>query len=261
MAVLHRGPPHRHWRGRDLLPAGPRRHEHAARRCPEERAAVGAAMTLLGPVGSVDRLRRHMNPCLVGTTGCIYMCVLALAACSRAPRNEITSKVPYADHIGTKYSVVADDLYALGVYESFENRGPSVVEELSSGGAATANLLTGLKIDETFARADASDTHTILVDALGSVLALTDNAGNILTSYRFEPFGTTSLSGATNTNATQYTSREHDRTDLYYYRARYYSPGIGRFISEDPIGFSGGANLYAYVGDNPVNLIDSLGLC
>lgn len=47
---------------------------------------------------------------------------------------------------------------------------------------------------------------------------------------------------------------------LYYYRARYYDPTIGRFLSEDPIGFNGGINLYTYVGNRPVNFIDPFGL-
>jgi RHS repeat-associated protein len=59
-----------------------------------------------------------------------------------------------------------------------------------------------------------------------------------------------------------YTGREYDEeTGLYCYRARYYSPDLQRFISEDPIGFEGGdVNLYAYVHSNPVNRIDPLGL-
>jgi RHS repeat-associated protein len=58
-----------------------------------------------------------------------------------------------------------------------------------------------------------------------------------------------------------YTGREWDEeTGLYYYRTRYYDPTNGRFISEDTIGFNGGdANLYRYVGNNPVNLIDPYG--
>ena len=58
-----------------------------------------------------------------------------------------------------------------------------------------------------------------------------------------------------------FTGREWDaETGLNYYRARYYDPQAGRFISTDPIGLSGGINLYAYVGDDPVNATDPLGL-
>jgi RHS repeat-associated protein len=45
-----------------------------------------------------------------------------------------------------------------------------------------------------------------------------------------------------------------------YYRARYYNPATGRFLSEDPAGFKGGINRYAYVGDSPENFVDPLGL-
>ncbi|MGH7125684.1 MAG: RHS repeat-associated core domain-containing protein, partial [Stellaceae bacterium] len=48
---------------------------------------------------------------------------------------------------------------------------------------------------------------------------------------------------------------------LYYYRARMYSPALGRFMQPDPIGYRGGANLYAYVGNDPLNQLDSFGLC
>src|SRR5437899_1705882 len=44
-----------------------------------------------------------------------------------------------------------------------------------------------------------------------------------------------------------------------YCRARYYHPGLARFVSEDPIGFAGGFNLYSYVGNDPVNYVDPLG--
>jgi RHS repeat-associated protein len=58
-----------------------------------------------------------------------------------------------------------------------------------------------------------------------------------------------------------FTGREWDpEIGLYYYRARYYDPHLGRFISEDPIGFRGGENFYAYVGGNPVSQKDPLGL-
>ena len=68
------------------------------------------------------------------------------------------------------------------------------------------------------------------------------------------------LSGGSG-NAFRYTGREDDATGLYYYRARYYHPGLQRFISEDPLDFSGGdANLFNYVRNIPTQLRDPLGL-
>ncbi|MEW6609965.1 MAG: RHS repeat-associated core domain-containing protein, partial [bacterium] len=62
-------------------------------------------------------------------------------------------------------------------------------------------------------------------------------------------------------NSYLFTGREIDaESGLYYYRARYYDSEVGRFVTQDPIGFEGGINLYAYVGNNPINLIDPTGL-
>ena len=132
------------------------------------------------------------------------------------------------------------------------------VQELS-GTTPTANMLTG-GIDEYFMRTDASGTVNYLTDALGSTSALADTTGTIRTQYAYEPFGATSVSGILSTNSYQYTGRENDGTGLYYYRARYYNPATGRFISEDPLGFGGGdVNLYAYVADSPTNFTDPFG--
>ncbi len=65
----------------------------------------------------------------------------------------------------------------------------------------------------------------------------------------------------TSSNAFQYTSRENDGAGLYYYRYRYYSPAVHRFVSVDPLGFrSGDVNGYSYVGNQPFNVRDPLGL-
>jgi RHS repeat-associated protein len=94
---------------------------------------------------------------------------------------------------------------------------------------------------------------------LGSTFELADAAGALQTHYTFEPVGAMNTSGASSTNAVQYTGRENDTTGLYFYRARYYRPQLQRFLAEDPIGVSGGINLYEYVGSNPIRYTDPLG--
>jgi RHS repeat-associated protein len=138
--------------------------------------------------------------------------------------------------------------------------GVNPVQELS-GSTVTANLLTGLGVDEVFTRTDSAGARSFLADALGSTVALTDTNGAVQTQYAYGPFGATTTTGASSTNSFEFTGRENDGTGLYYYRARYYNTTIGRFVSEDPIGFDGGdVNLYAYVANDPINLIDPSGL-
>jgi RHS repeat-associated protein len=146
-----------------------------------------------------------------------------------------------------------------GTTTSFLYDALNLVQELS-GSTPTANLLTGLGIDETFTRTDGSGTSALVVDALGSTLELADASGTLETHYSYEPFGATTTSGATSTNAQQYTGRENDGTGLYFNRARFYSPVLQRFISEDPLGMAGGSNLFAYAGNIPTSFIDPLGL-
>jgi RHS repeat-associated protein len=135
----------------------------------------------------------------------------------------------------------------------------NVVQELS-GTTPIANLLSG-GMDEVFARTDSSGSSAILADVLGSSVALSDSSGVLQTNYTYEPFGNTSTSGTPSTNASQFTGRENDGTGLYYYRARYYSPIFQRFLSQDPLGFGGGdSNLYGYVRNSPLNLVDPIGL-
>jgi RHS repeat-associated protein len=138
--------------------------------------------------------------------------------------------------------------------------GADIVQELS-GTTPTATVIRGLSVDELWSRTDALGTHVTLADALGSMLAETDTSGLIQTQFGYEPFGNTTSTGTFTATAFEYTGREHDTDDLYFYRARFYSPTEGRFLSEDPIEFRGGLNLYAYVADNPLNLIDPSGEC
>ncbi len=146
-----------------------------------------------------------------------------------------------------------------GTTTNFVYDGLNPVQE-KNGATVTANLLTGLGIDEFFARTDGVGVRALLPDALGSTVALGDNTGTLQTQYTYEPFGFASQTGAASTNSYKFTGREKDGTGLLYYRARYYHPRLQRFISEDPIGFAGrDVNLYAYVWENPLAYVDPSG--
>jgi RHS repeat-associated protein len=116
-------------------------------------------------------------------------------------------------------------------------------------------------VDQILSRTDANGTSYPITDFLGSTVALTDASGAVRTEYTYDPFGQTTATGDASTNSYQYTGRENDgASGLYYYRNRYYSPALQRFISPDPLGWSAGANFYSYVGNDPINFVDPLGL-
>ena len=151
------------------------------------------------------------------------------------------------DAFGRRHSKAVSGLTTQFLYD-----GPNAIKET---GGTTANLLTGLGVDEIFSRTDTSGSSTFLTDALGSTAALTDPKGNIQTQYAYAPFGNTTVSGLPSTNSFQFTGRENDRTGLYYYRDRYYGPALGRFTSEDRLRFTGGGtDYYVYNRNNPITL-------
>jgi RHS repeat-associated protein len=156
--------------------------------------------------------------------------------------------------------------------------GIQVIGELADGRLA-ATMLTGLNVDEVIARtvnvtaASAENplaTKSYLADALNSVLAMTLPNQNPEVFYSYSPYGETTHLGVeldNRANSNQYTARENDGVvgataggALYYYRARYYDPVLKRFIGEDPIGLHGGMNVYAYVGGDPIQYSDPMGL-
>jgi RHS repeat-associated protein len=145
-----------------------------------------------------------------------------------------------------------------GVTSQYVYDGWDILQDTTDG--VTTDYTRTLNIDEPLAleRSDGTIRY-YKADALGSIVALTDENGLVTTSYVYDAFGNVTVSGS-DANAIQYTGRENDGTGLYYYRARYYSPGTRRFVSEDPIRLVGGVNYYAYVQNNPVNFIDPLGL-
>jgi RHS repeat-associated protein len=146
-----------------------------------------------------------------------------------------------------------------GTSTQFLYDGLNPVQEIQNG-APSANLITGLGIDEYFQRTDSAGARDYLSDILGSSLALTDSTGTIQTQYSYDPFGNSGTTGQASSNPYQFTGRENDGTGMSFYRARYYSPTFQRFVAQDPLDFKGGDyNLYGYVLNNPVNGIDPSG--
>ena len=116
-------------------------------------------------------------------------------------------------------------------------------------------------VDEPLAMLRSSATSYYQADGLGSVTSLSDTAGSLAQTYTLDSFGRQTASSGSIVNPFQYTGREWDaETSLYNYRLRYYSPALGRFISEDPTYFGSGNNFYSYVENRPTMMIDPSGL-
>jgi len=106
-------------------------------------------------------------------------------------------------------------------------------------------------------------------DHQNSVLAFTDSSGTMVETYEYDAWGSVTVfdSSGAEINSSNignrylWQGREYDSaTGLYYFRARWYDPETGRWLSKDLIGIAGGLNLYVFCGNNPVNFVDPLGL-
>ena len=162
-------------------------------------------------------------------------------------------------------------------YDGFGRR----VRQTDAAGAVTRYLYTG---DELFAETDGAGNpvreyayspgidrpHSIrtggqvyyyLLDEPGHVKGLIGPSGERMARYEYGAFGMPEVANADVQQPLRYMARELDgTTGLYYVRNRWYDPELMRFVSADPIGLEGGINLYAYVGNDPVNSTDPYGM-
>ena len=138
----------------------------------------------------------------------------------------------------------------------------NLIEELDNAGNVLARYTHGASLDEPLAQLRSGTASYYSQDGLGSISALTDYTGAIANTYTYDSFGKLTASTGTLTNPFRYTGREHDQeTGLDFYRARYLDSSIGRFLSEDPLGFnSDNGSFYRYVKNHPTFFRDPTGL-
>lgn len=150
-----------------------------------------------------------------------------------------------------------------------------IVEEQNELGTTLATYVYGTYVDEVLTRNHAGETYYYHQNALWSVAAVTDSAGSPVERYAYDAYGRPAITTGAGVavplnpwgsphsvigNPYLFTGREHDEeTGLYFYRARYYDAGKGRFLRRDPLGYGDGMNLYAYVADRPTFYVDPSG--
>ncbi|MEL6630232.1 MAG: RHS repeat-associated core domain-containing protein [Bacteroidota bacterium] len=145
----------------------------------------------------------------------------------------------------------------------------NVWEERAADGTVKASYVFGHNMDEVLSMTRNNQDYYFHYNGSGSVVQLTDVAGNVVEQYEYDPYGRVSfydgsfvsMTGSAVGNSYLFTGRRYDaESGLYYYRNRYYSPDQGRFVQRDPLGYIDGLSLYQYVLSNPRKYVDPLGL-
>ncbi|MBM4164970.1 MAG: RHS repeat-associated core domain-containing protein [Lentisphaerae bacterium] len=153
--------------------------------------------------------------------------------------------------------------------------GAHLLADLDVTGGVVRNYVYGPEIDEmvamTIHTGDVPRTFYALRDHQNTVWAWVDESGDVVESYDYDAWGRVlgiydgegaSIVQSAIGNRFLFQGREYSfATGLYQFRARWYDPVTGRWISSDPIGIDGGLNQYVFCGNNPVNFRDPFGLC
>jgi len=148
--------------------------------------------------------------------------------------------------------------------------GDHVIEEYNGSGMLLRKFIYSSGIDKPIMMDDGTNQYYYHFDGLGSVKEITSSSGSIIEKYLYDVYGKFIIKDGFDNilpesiigNPYAFTARRYDpETGIYYYRARYYSPSLGRFLSPDPIYFTTrDVNIYLYVKNNPINFQDPYGL-
>lgn len=148
----------------------------------------------------------------------------------------------------------------------FVHDGPEVLLELDGPGQVARSWTLSPRLDEPIGYSGGNAARYLLADPIGSVVAASDEKGTVTGRWDYQPFGELRhIARETAENAPiGFTGREFDpETGLYYYRARYYDPKLGRFLTPDPVGGElanpATQHPYQYAFNNPLRFRDPLG--
>ena len=142
---------------------------------------------------------------------------------------------------------------------TFAYLGWNLLEEYSHN-QLTKKYYSGRGLMDPIAFEDNNKTYYYHKDYKGSVVALSDKAGEIVQTYSYDEFGGMQQGLGSIENPLTYTGQYFDKeTGLYYFKNRYYDSELGFFLTKDPMGYVDGPNTYAYVGNDPVNFVDFFG--